>query len=304
MNSVSWYGVLACLVILGCGSRDDGAPAPATQVRTVAVSNYPLHYMVGRIGFPLVDVRFPASGSDDPAYWRPDAEDVAALQSADLIILNGASYEQWLNGVSLPPSRVVETARGFEDRWIGLAGAVTHSHGPEGEHEHGEIAFTTWLDLSLAVEQARAVRDALVSRWPEHATLFDDNRTKLEQDLGALDRELLAIGTRVSGTPVIFSHPVYQYFERRYGIRGESAHWEPDSVPTEAMWSEIASIVARTRADLMIWEGEPLPEVRARLRALGVRSTVVDPCGNIPSAGDFLTVMAGNVAALDSAFAQ
>jgi len=41
-----------------------------------------------------------------------------------------------------------------------------HSRRPEGprrgspEHEHSATAFTTWLDLALAIEQARAIEDA------------------------------------------------------------------------------------------------------------------------------------------------
>jgi len=33
-----------------------------------------------------------------------------------------------------------------------------HTHGPEGEHAHENLASTTWLDPILAVEQARAIQ--------------------------------------------------------------------------------------------------------------------------------------------------
>lgn len=49
----------------------------------------------------------------------------------------------------------------------------------------------------------------------------------------------------------------------------------------------------------MFWESEPLPETVERLRELGVRSAVFDPCGNSPEEGDFLSVMAANTAALE-----
>jgi zinc transport system substrate-binding protein len=275
-----------------------------TQKPVVTVSNYPLQYMVARIGFPVLEVRFPASGSDDPAYWRPTAEEVAMLQNADLIVLNGASYEHWLKGVSLPLSRVVETAASFQERWITVAGAVTHSHGPEGKHEHGEIAFTTWLDLSLAVEQARAIGNALSARWPEQASLFQDNAAKLERELRDLDSTLLAIGRRAGPLPVIFSHPVYQYLERRYGIKGESVHWEPGEVPAEERWTEMGALKKRTQATVVVWESEPLLEVRERLRTMGLGSVVVNPCGTVPVAGDFLSIMRDNANALDSVLAR
>jgi zinc transport system substrate-binding protein len=33
-----------------------------------------------------------------------------------------------------------------------------------------------------------------------------------------------------------------------------------------------------------------------------VKSVVVDPCGNVPDAGDFISVMTANVEALEKAF--
>ncbi len=32
-----------------------------------------------------------------------------------------------------------------------LEGATTHSHGPEGAHEHTGWAFTTWIDPQLTI---------------------------------------------------------------------------------------------------------------------------------------------------------
>ena len=97
---------------------------------------------------------------------------------------------------------------------------------------------------------------------------------------------------------VVFSHPVYQYFARRYGINGKSVHWEPDAMPDEGMWQELTHLISTHRAKWMIWEGPPLPAIEAKLKELGVKSVVVDPCGNVPDDGDLLSVMRQNVAAL------
>ncbi|NBO50675.1 MAG: hypothetical protein EBU80_13370 [Chitinophagia bacterium] len=44
----------------------------------------------------------------------------------------------------------------------------------------------------------------------------------------------------------------------------------------------------------MIWEGEPEKESVAKLEAIGVKSLVFDPCGNVPDGGNFLSVMKAN----------
>ncbi len=299
---------LAMIAMAGCTSRDkegtSGRSESGTAIPVVYVSNYPLKYFTERIAGPLAEVRFPASSSPDPAYWHPSPEEISAMQFADLIVLNGASYERWLPSVSLPPSRMIETAKGFEDRWISLEEEVTHSHGQEGAHEHGGTSFTTWLDLTLAAEQAEAIRDAFVSRWPEHTSLFEDNALKLKADLMKLDSELTGIVGQSPRTPVIFSHPVYQYFQRRYGVNGMSAHWEPGEMPDESMWNDLTKMESQHRAKWMIWEGAPSPEIVDKLSAIGIRSVVFDPCSNEPDEWDFLGVMRKNIDAIKQVYGK
>ena len=52
----------------------------------------------------------------------------------------------------------------------------------------------------------------------------------------------------------------------------------------------------------MLWEGEPLPEAKARLEEMGVGSVVFNPCGNRPEVGDFLSLMKNNIATLEAVF--
>ena len=133
---------------------------------SVYVVNYPLKYFANRIGGPYVAVHFPAPVDEDPAYWMPDAETISKYQQADLILLNGAGYESWMDSASLPKSKFCNTSTAFAEDYIALEGAPTHSHGPEGKHAHGETAFTVWLDPTLAVKQADAVRASLARLQP------------------------------------------------------------------------------------------------------------------------------------------
>jgi len=95
--------------------------------------------------------------------------------------------------------------------------------------------------------------------------------------------------------PLVASHPVYQYFTRRYALNLASVLWEPDGFPTERQWRELSQLVEDRGAKWMIWEGDPLPESVARLDEMGVGSVVFDPCGNVPEAGDFMSVMRQNI---------
>jgi zinc transport system substrate-binding protein len=295
-----WYGA-AVLSILWAGCSGEKAAETGAKPAgrpVVYASNYPLQYFAQEISAPLVDVRLPAPAGQDPAFWEPTPEDVAAMQKADLVLLNGASYESWLKNVSLPSSRLVDTTEGLQEQFIALEESVTHSHGPDGEHEHSATAFTTWLDLTLAIEQARAIKDAFAKRWPEYKDQFEAQFQKLAKDLEALDAEISQTAKAAAGVPVLFSHPVYQYFERRYQVNGRSVHWEPDEMPSESMWQELTTLLSSHPAKWMIWEGEPSADVTAKLTELGVHSIVFAPCGGAPEGGDFASQMKLNIQAL------
>ena len=270
---------------------------------TVYTVNYPLQYFAERIGGEQVSVVFPTPADVDPAFWSPDVETIASFQAADLILLNGATYAKWLKTASLPKSRSIDTSRRFEADYIAVAETGTHSHGPTGEHSHGGTAFTTWLDLRQAVQQAQAVREGLSRLLPAHRDSFEERYAELERDLLTLDDQLQAIAEGAPGRPLLASHPVYQYLARRYGLNLESVLWEPDTVPDDAQWRELQAILDGHAAGWMLWEGQPLPEAVERLEALGVRSLVFDPCGNRPEEGDFLSVMRENAAQLRLALA-
>ena len=269
---------------------------------TVYVVNYPLQYFAERIGAEQVHVVFPAPADEDPAFWKPDVETIAAFQAADLILINGAAYAKWLKTASLPKSKTIDTSRRFKADYIEIQDTGTHSHGPTGEHSHAGTAFTTWLDFRQAAQQAEAVTEGLSRLLPEHKDTFERRYAELEQDLLALDERLDTIAARQRTQPLLASHPVYQYLAKRYGLNLQSVLWEPEVMPDDEEWQRLQSILQGHAAAWMLWEGDPLPTSADKLQALGVKSLVFDPCGNTPQQGDFLSVMQQNVARLQQAF--
>ncbi len=297
-------------VIAACSPTAEGPllPAGAGEARgasgalVVVVVNYPLLYFAERIGGDAVQVEFPTAPLGDPAYWQPGPARIAEFQSADLILRNGAGYARWMDLATLPQSKIVDTAAALADRLITVEDVVTHSHGPEAEHSHGETAFTTWLDPQLAIEQARAIHDAFVVARPERATDFETNFAALRFDLEALDTRLVSLTRDAGDVALLASHPVYQYLARRYDMNLQSVHFEPDEMPDDAAWSDLERLAGSHPARWMIWEGQPSDEIVGRLMSMGIGSVVFDPAGNRSTDGDFLTVMQQNVLNLEAVF--
>lgn len=270
----------------------------------IYVTNYPLKYFVERIGGNEIQVKFPIPSDIDPAFWQPEGEIIGQLQQGDLILLNGATYEKWLTTVSLPESKLVDTSKNFQNQYIPIKSSVTHSHGLEGKHSHGGIAFTTWLNLQLAIKQAQTIRDALIEIKPDKAEIFNKNYQALEKDLLTLDQQIESIIKTKPEQKFIASHPVYDYFKQRYGINLVSVHFEPETVPTEIQWTEFDKILKTHPTQWMIWEGEPNPETVAKLKEKGIKSLVFSPVGNQPKTGDFMSIMKQNIENLKLAYSD
>ena len=291
-----------CSLLVAC----DGKPQPEVNAArdqqgslespySIYTVNYPLQYFAEHIGGEFVQALYPGPADTDPAYWKPDVETVVEFQQADLILLNGAGYAGWTKQVSLPLASQLDTSAAFTELLLPVDDKVDHTHGPSGEHVHDDLASTFWLDPELARLQATAIHDALVRLLPEKSEILAANLISFTDVLWQLDEELAQAFTLRNGRPVIYSHPVYQYLDRRYAINGVSVHWEPDAMPTASEFAELENMSGA----IMIWEAEPLPEVTARLTEMGITSVVFSTCatqpGSGPDADNYLQVMQANI---------
>lgn len=292
---------LPLLLLAACKPAPDTPQASASAKSgkpQIYVANYPLKYFAERIGGDAIEVKFPAPGDEDPVFWQPDDAAVAGFQSADLILMNGATYSKWAEKVTLPQSKLVDTSAGFKAQFIEIKADATHSHGPGGEHSHSGTAFTTWIDFQQAIQQAESISKALTKFAPD----AEKNFAALKAELEALDARLLAVGKRIANAPLVASHPVYHYFARRYALNVRPVLWEPETVPDDKAMEELKGILATHPAKWMIWEGDPAKDSVAKLEAIGVKSVTFDPCGNVPDSGDFMAVMKANLEAFEKVF--
>lgn len=274
------------------------ASTPSGAEIVIYTVNYPLAYFAERIGEDAVTVRFPAPAQVDPAFWKPDPETIAAYQTADLILRNGAGYAGWIGQASLPRRKLVDTSRSFRDAYLAGEETPVHQHGPKGEHTHGQIAFTTWLDPQQAIAQARAIETALGKHRPDRAAAFARATDALVAELEQLDRDLAEALAPISDEPLLASHPVYGYLARRYGLDLRSLTWEPDVAPGKADWRALDTLIAERPTRWMLWEAAPLDASKEQLEARGVGVLVFRVGANRPLRGDYLSTMRANIETL------
>ena len=298
----------ACLVLAavaaGCG---DGGPAPASSTPPrIYTTFFPTTYFVQRIAGEHAEIVCPLPADADPIFWMPDAAALQAYQQADLIVINGAGFEKWIAKVSLPPSKVVDTAAVFEKQFITYEQAVTHSHGP-GEHSHEGLDGHTWLDPQLAKIQADQVRSVLARLLPDQAQDFRANFTMLAADLDELHALLVELSAALGDRPLLTSHPAYNYLVKRYDWNVVNFSLDPEAVPDDETAAEIKAALKDKPARLLLWEAEPAKDVADWFdKELGLAGVVFSPCETLGAAeaaggSDYVEAMQANVQRLRAA---
>ena len=277
-----------------------GAFALHAQEKTVVQSvNYPLHYFATRLATESFDLQYLVDPEVDPAFWKPKDADLTVFQKADLILLNGATYEKWMKTVSLPAAKMLDTSKAFAKTYL-KAESKEHRHGDGSVHSHAGTAFTTWIDFSQASQQAEAIATRFKKMQPGSAEKIDANLVALKSDLDALDASMKAFGEKWGDQPLVASHPIYQYLARAYGLKIEAIEWEPGMEIKDKDLADLKKILAKHPAKWMIWEDAPTAENIAVIDALGVKSVVFSPSANVPGEGDWLGVMKANLANLEA----
>jgi len=290
--------LLGCLLLM-----TTLAPVRAAETKPViAATHEPTRFIAERLAGDFAEIRYPVPAGVDPEFWKPKDADIAAIQQADLILMNGATYEKWAITAALPYGRLVDTSLGFADKFITVENAITHSHGDQGEHSHGGTASITWLDLGQAALQAEAAGAALADAFPARAGSIEEKTAELTGELEKLHAAMREAAAPLRGTTVLASHPYFDYWARAYQVEVAALSWEADMELGE---EEIAALrelrEQHPRARLFLWDGEPSEANRAALEREGLTGVVVSPAANRPPAGDFLAVMKANVERLAAA---
>jgi len=243
LSSVNAVGLLLiCVALLagtwGCRSDETSknqTPTDSTSPSSIVTTSYPLEWVTQEIVGSEYTVNFPAGVSDQPDRWRPDRQTIAEIQAADLIISNGvaAPYASWMNTVSLPASKVVETA----SQGMSLADFISvqdiqlvHSHGPEGEHSHPTMVSRTWLDPVMLTKQADYITQQLCKQRPDKANQFKAN-------LATVTTQLTSITPQPSSNPavsVFSATPELKFLTRAAGVSDLHFNWNKTTTLAQA----------------------------------------------------------------------
>ena len=294
--------VVLAVMLLGCSSAGDddgtGSGEAATSPTVVVSTSAPVAWIVDRLAGSSVQHLPLVPDGEDARHWRPRGEELSTVLEADLVITNGAGLEPYLEAISLPLSRVVETTAGVE--LVEVAG-LTHSHGDEGEHSHREPASLTALDPSTFAHQLGVVAEALCARDSAGCERYRQETAAARNELDSLAAELSELGRAHSGVSIGGRLADTAYLVRGLGIELEDFELVAGSTPEADTVEALMRWAQSQPSAVVMWLSTPPSAVLDALPET-VRHVVLDPLSRSRDDYDYLRQARSNISALRSAF--
>ena len=169
--------------------------------------------MVTAIGDTLVVSESVVPIGGDPHIYEPTPRDVRLLAKADLIVINGLTFEGWISdliqnsGSDAPVITITE----------GITPITSEAH-QNATDPHA------WMDPVNGKIYATNIRDALIELLPAHQQMIQLHYEQYIRQLDSLDQYIRdRISTIEPGKRILItSHDAFHYYGNRYGLRLES----------------------------------------------------------------------------------
>ena len=165
--------------------------------------------MARNIGGDKIEVRSIVPIGGDPHRYEATPDDAALLAKADLILINGLTFEGWINEVianSGSKAMVKLITAGIQPISSQIHSGATDPH--------------AWMDAENGLIYIRNIRDGLIAIDPQNANFYEQQHARYSQQLAALHQY---IQFRMATIPpqhriLITSHDAFSYFGRKYGL--------------------------------------------------------------------------------------
>jgi ABC-type Zn uptake system ZnuABC Zn-binding protein ZnuA len=198
--------ILLLFLISACGqtASHSGETDPAILTSTTFLADITRNIAGDRVS---VESLLPIGA--DPHSYQPTPRDAARIADSELLIINGAEYEHFLESLldnAGGEREVIEASAGIRPR-------------EDAEGEHG-IDPHMWLDTKNVIVYVENIREALTHYNPEGAAVYQSNADAYAAELNDLDAWITG---QVSQIPpdrklLVTNHESLGYFAERYGF--------------------------------------------------------------------------------------
>lgn len=250
LGRVANVGLVSAFVLMlsACAPSDSSAPggsggAAGGPLKVVATTTI-VGDVVRQVGGDAIDLTVMLPAGADPHGFEPAPADIAAVNKASAVFINGLELESFLTSMlenAGGNARMVAVSDGITP----LAGVEEHEEETDHEEEeHGGDDPHTWTDPNNVMVWVDNIQRTLSELDPANAGTFAANAAAYRADLQALDGW---IRQQVAAVPearrkLVTDHAVFGYFADRYGFEQVGAVVPGYSTLAEPSAQEVASL--------------------------------------------------------------
>lgn len=201
--------LLACALLGGCALAGG---------KTFVTSFYPMYVFTLNIAKDVPDVTVVNLAGESAGClhdYQLKTRDMATLEKADALIINGGGMEQFMDKVigQQPQLPVIDAGSGIEM----LCGEEAPDHQGH-DHEHEIVNAHVWLNPELAIRQVQSIANGLAIVDAQNAQRYQENASAYIARIEALHSELKESLAPLSGSEIVTFHEAFDYFADAYGL--------------------------------------------------------------------------------------
>lgn len=214
LGPMIFQAIMVLMLATGCSTP---SVSVAGQKKVIAAETF-LMDMAKNIGGERIAVDSLVPAGTDPHTYEPTPRDGARIAESDLVIVNGAELESWIEPLLKnvgAEKKVVVASEGLKNRSTIAAGRQNDAHG------HSETDPHFWLDPKSVLIYIENIRKALEVIDPVGKETYANNYRAYSHLLEDLD---LWISLKTGEVPVdrrlfVTNHESLGYFADRYGFK-------------------------------------------------------------------------------------
>jgi len=245
-------GIIIPISAILVWSSNQSISSPIIQTNeqkiTAIASFWPLYEFTKQVGKDKVDVSIIVPFGVEPHDWEPTVKDLQRLQQADLVIINGVGFENWVHDFeSIEPNVViVDTSNGI---------SIIEELDEHDDHESfGDPHI--WLNPVMAQKQVANIADALIEIDQTNENYYNNNANSYIEKLDVLDKKITNELSMCEKKDFIAFHEAFSYFADQYGLNQHTIleSTDPHSEPTSRNLENVINLAKNLDLNVIFTE--------------------------------------------------
>ncbi len=233
----------------------------------ITASFYPLYFFSQEIAGNQAEVINLTKTGVEPHEFEPSTKDLLTLNKSQLLIVNGLSFESWLEEFAREPENqhleILKTAEGLTAL----------------EHEQKLTDPHVWLDPVLAQAQVKVITQKLKEIDAINSNFYEQNQEKLITELQKLDQEFKSGLANCQKNKIITSHAAFAYLAKRYNFEQIAIQGlNPEEDPSPQKIATAAKLAKEHKLNYIFFETLVSPKIAQTIaKETGASTLVFNP---------------------------